>query len=88
MTLPTLLSEENIHCRMRGTPVPTIELVGALEAAVLAPVADRGCRPMEPGSQLNDREVGRHGRLVGLAAVRRREVEQPVSGECQRASSR
>src|SRR2546427_4776939 len=84
--LATLLSEEKIHCRLRDAPVATIELVGALEAAMLAPIAHSGCRSVEPGSQLSHREVGLRGhRLVGLVAVRRREGEQPVSRECQRA---
>src|SRR5213593_3085493 len=76
--LLTLLTEEGIHCCLGDAPVATIELVGALEAAVLAPVAHGRRRPVEAGGQLSDRKVGRHGCLVGLAAVRGREVEQPV----------
>src|SRR5437867_3800601 len=83
--LLTLLTEEGIHCCLGDAPVATIELVGALEAAVLAPVADRGRRSVEPGSQLSHREVDLRGRLVGLAAMQRGEVEQPVFCKCQRA---
>src|SRR5713226_1392875 len=59
--LATLLSEEGIDRCLRDAPVATVELVGALEPALLAPVADRGRRAPEAGGQLGHREVGRHG---------------------------
>src|SRR3989441_5777682 len=40
LRLPTLPSEEGVHRRLWDPPVATVELVGTLEAPVLAPVAD------------------------------------------------
>jgi len=84
--LSTLLSKEGIYGRLRYAPVATVQLVGALEAAALAPAADGRRRAVELHGEVGYREVRRRGRLLGLAIVTRRELEEPVASERQRAS--
>src|SRR5260370_27123347 len=86
--LPPRLREQGIHPRLRDAPVAPAELVGALKPPVLTPVADRARATVEARGQLGHRAVGRRGRLVGLAAVHRRELEQPRPCERERASGR
>src|SRR6266568_2918220 len=80
--LSPLPGNEGIHAPRRDAPVAAVQLVGALEAAALAPPADGRRGAVEASGQLGDREVRAPERLVGVVVLCR-EAEQPLPGEGQ-----
>src|SRR6266699_1569490 len=67
----TLLGEVSIHACARNPPVATVQLVGALEGAVLAPTPDRRRGAAKPFHQFGYREIRSRIGLLGLAFVGR-----------------
>lgn len=84
--LSPLLGKEGIHARWRDAPVAAVQLVGALKAAALTPLADGRRRAMKSRPELSHCEVALRSVMSGLAVVSRREPEEPVPSERQRAS--
>src|SRR5947209_12151737 len=74
----TLLTKESIHSCARNPPVATVQLVGTFEAAVLAPTPDRRRGAVKAFGQFGYREIPSGRRLLGLAFVTRRELQEPV----------